>query len=144
MTREDKGHYAEKHQPGAVPDPVIRDALLDRVADGQLPCSAAFMMAKRLGTSPDAIGRAADLMELRLTQCQLGLFGHPSERSLAKNSVSVSPNLEEAIRAALVKDCLPCERAWKIAKAQGMTKTEVGGACDALGIKIKPCQLGAF
>jgi hypothetical protein len=144
MSRSDEGHYAQKHGPGAVPDPEIRDALLGLTAEGRLPCALAFEVAKRLGASPAAIGRTADLMELRLTECQLGLFDYPPRKGVLKDRTSVSPGLEEAIRRGLVNDYLPCDRAWQISKAQGIQKMEVSAACDALGIKIKPCQLGAF
>jgi hypothetical protein len=123
---------------------VIRDALSDLATEGRLPCAVAFEVAKRLGVSPAAIGRTADLMELRLTECQLGLFGDLPRKSVVKGTTTVSPGLKEVIGEGLVNDSLPCDRAWQIGKAQGIHKMEVSAACDALGIKIKPCQLGAF
>jgi len=144
MTPSDGGRYAQKHGPGAVPDPVIRDALSGLAAEGRLPCAVAFEVAKRLGVSPAAIGRTADLMELRLTECQLGLFGDPLRKSVLKGTTTVSRDLKEVIGEGLVNDSLPCDRAWQISKAQGIHKMEVSAACDALGIKIEPCQLGAF
>jgi hypothetical protein len=83
-------------------------------------------------------------MDVRLTKCQLGLFGYASRKSIVKAAGYVAKALEQAIRKALVNDRLPCDRAWEIADTCGMHKMEVSAACDALEIKIRPCQLGAF
>ena len=55
-----------------------------------------------------------------------------------------SPDLEEAIRVALVEKKLSCRAAWDIAQRFDVPKMAVSAACEALEIKIKPCQLGAF
>ncbi|MBN1844023.1 MAG: hypothetical protein JW883_17315 [Deltaproteobacteria bacterium] len=144
MTHEDAGHYARKHGPDAVVDELIRDTLLKRAVDGRLPCAVAFDVAKRLEVTPEAIGRAADLMELRLLKCQLGLFGYHHKKSIVRPSALVSAALEEAIRNALLNERLPCKKAWEIAKTFGVHKMKVSAACDVLEIKISPCQLGAF
>ena len=39
---------------------------------------------------------------------------------------------------------LPCAAAREIAEDLGIPYTEVGAAADALGVKIKNCQLGCF
>jgi len=144
MTHEADGHYGQKHAPGAVVDPVIRDALLKSAIRGTLACAVAFDVAKHLGVAPEDIGRTADLMELRLVKCQLGLFGYGPTKTIVKPAASVSPALEKAIRQALMNDRLPCKRAWEIAETLGIHKMNVSAACNALGIKIRPCQLGAF
>lgn len=144
MTRKDAGHYAGKHGPGDSVDPVLKKALLRRASEGEVACAVAFEVAKELGVLPAAVGRAADLMELRIVKCQLGLFGYLPEKSIIKPAASVSPDLEKAIIAGLVNDRLPCQTAWDIAHQLGIQKMKVSAACDAMGIKIKPCQLGAF
>jgi hypothetical protein len=130
--------------PDTVVDPLLRDALLKHAAGGRLPCAVAFDIAKRLSVLPDAIGLAADLLEVRLAKCQLGLFGYHPKKSIVKPAASVAPELEEAILASLVNDRLPCKSAWDIAKEFGVHKMKVSAACDAMKIKIRPCQLGAF
>ena len=144
MGREDAGHYTRKHESGAVVDPVVRDVLLKRASVGELPCAVAFEIAKELGVLPDVVGRAADLLELRLVKCQLGLFGYRPEKSIVKPAASVSAELERTILAGLVNDRLPCKTAWDIARQLGIQKMKVSAACDAMRIKIAPCQLGAF
>jgi len=144
MTTADMGHYAGKHGSGTVADPMIRHALMKRAADGRLPCAVAFDVARQLGVTPGAVGRTADIMDLRLVKCQLGLFGYGPKKKILKPATSVPPWLEQAIREALVEHSLPCHRAWEIAEACGIHKMKVSAACDALEIKIRPCQLGAF
>jgi hypothetical protein len=83
-------------------------------------------------------------MELRLVKCQLGLFGYQPEKKIVKPALSVGANVEEAILAGLVNGRLPCKTAWDISQQLGIHKMKVSAACDAMGIKIRPCQLGAF
>lgn len=144
MGRKDGGHYAGKHGPDAVVDPVLRDVLSKRASKRELPCAVAFAVAKELDMLPHAVGRAADLLELRLVKCQLGLFGYRPEKSIIPPAQSVHPDLGKAILAGLVNDGLPCKTAWDISQQLGIRKMKVSAACDAMGIKIKPCQLGAF
>ena len=132
------------NRPDTVVDPLLRDALLKRAAGGKLPCAVAFDIGKQLGVLPDAIGLAADLLELRLVKCQLGLFGYRPNKSIVKPAGSVARELEKAIVASLVNDRLPCRSAWDIAKKFGIHKMKVSAACDAMKIKIRSCQLGAF
>jgi hypothetical protein len=81
---------------------------------------------------------------LRLVKCQLGLFGYHPEKKIVKPAASVRLDLEEAILAGLANERLPCQTAWLISDQLSIDKMEVSAACDAMGIKIKPCQLGAF
>jgi len=66
------------------------------------------------------------------------------KKSIVKPAASVTPELERAILAGLVNDRLPCKTAWDTAKELGIHKMKVSAACDAMRIKIRPCQLGAF
>jgi hypothetical protein len=144
LSRSTTRGYAAKHGSGKAVDPVLRDTLLKASSGGQLSCARAFRVAEELGVSPAAVGQAADLMELRIVKCQLGLFGYYPEKKIVKPAASVGLDLEKAIRAGLVDERLPCKTAWDISRGLGLRKMRVSGACDAMGIKIKPCQLGAF
>ncbi len=46
-----------------------------RSRDGRISCGAAFAIAEELGLPRLAVGRAADELGLRITDCQLGCFG---------------------------------------------------------------------
>jgi hypothetical protein len=125
-------------------DPGIRDFLTKRCRTGELSCAEAFHFADQLGVSPADVGRYADHLKLRLIKCQMGLFGHGPEKKIVKPAAEVDEALKSTIQAALVNDRLPCAAAWDIAAQVGISKMAVSAACETLGIKIKPCQLGAF
>ena len=50
--------------------------------------------------------------------------------------------IQEAAEAAGGK--LPCPVAFKIARDNNYTLTEIGDACNELKIKVSACQLGCF
>jgi hypothetical protein len=125
-------------------DKGIEKLIAEKVQNNELPCAVAFYIAEKLAISPAEVGAYADGHKLRLVKCQLGLFGYEPEKRIVKPADSVSADLESAIRHALVNDRLPCKSAWALAKKLNVRKMAVSSACDALGIKIKPCQLGAF
>ncbi len=144
MTHEDAGHYAAKHTAGTEPDPKIRQALEWIVKDGTASCAALHKIADDLNIPPAEVGVAADLMEARLTRCQMGLFGYLPEGRIVRPADEVSSELEGAIRGALVNGKIPCLSSWEIAKRFGIAKMDVSRTCEALHIKISSCQLGAF
>jgi hypothetical protein len=41
-------------------------------------------------------------------------------------------------------DRISCKSAWNVATRLNLAKIDVSNACEALGIKICKCQLGAF
>jgi len=56
----------------------------------------------------------------------------------------VPADLKSRIAEAESGQRLSCRQVWEIAKRSGVRKMTASNACEALGIKIKPCQLGAF
>ncbi|MBA2880300.1 hypothetical protein HNR65_000607 [Desulfosalsimonas propionicica] len=125
-------------------DARLRKQTAQRAKDGELPCSVAFEIANQLNTLPAAVGACADEMKLRLVKCQLGLFGYSPNKKIVKARPEVSDALRRAIGENLENGRLPCKRAFAIAADMGLRKMDISGACETLGIKIKPCQLGAF
>ena len=107
-------------------------------------CAVAFDIAKELGVSPAAVGRSADLMNYRLIKCQLGLFGYSPNKKIVRAAETVDEVLEKTLQQSQENNCLACRSAWEIADRLQLRKMAVSNACEALGIKIKPCQLGAF
>ncbi len=136
--------FTEKHGPDAKPDESIKNEISNRVKDDKLPCPVAFEIAKNLGILPAEVGKTADLMDFKLVKCQMGLYGYQPESKIVKPADDVNQELKDAIRDALVNDRLPCNIAWEIASRVNVRKMTVSGACEAMNIKIKPCQLGAF
>lgn len=122
-------------------DPAIRSALVN----GRLPCEDAFTLATKHHIPAGRIGEAADRLGIRISRCQLGLFGFEAqapERVAAASHVGAA--LREAIEALLTEGKLPCAAAWTIATALGRPKLHVSAAAEALGVKISRCQLRCF
>ena len=122
----------------------IEKSLLQRAEEETLPCAVAFDIVDTLKISPAALGECADRLKIKLVKCQLGLFGYQPEKRRVTPASEVGAGLKSAIESGLVNGRLPCVSAWKIAENKGVSKMEVSNACEAMGIKIKPCQLGAF
>jgi hypothetical protein len=144
MTHHDADHYAAKHPKGTQIDPRIESALTSKLSDNNISCAAAHALAADLSVSPAQIGLSIDLMEARITKCQLGLFGYSPQKKIVQAANSVSRELKTKLEASLVDNRISCLRCWEIAAELSLKKIDVSAACEALGIKIKPCQLGAF
>jgi hypothetical protein len=144
MTRTDADLYAAKHPKGRTLNKKIADAVRKRAANKEINCADASAIAENFRVDMLEIGVTIDLLEIRLKRCQLGLFGYGQKKGVVEPAVKVSTKLEKAIRGALADGWLPCLTAWKIADGMGIARMEVSSACEALKIKIKPCQLGAF
>jgi hypothetical protein len=144
MDSNRKHKFSAKHGADEQPDPEIAAVLGERVRSGELACAVAFAVAEELGKTPQQVGKAADLLGFRLVKCQLGLFGYAPEKKIVKPKRPGNPELAAAIREAAAKGRLSCRETWQIAARFGIRKMAVSSACEALGQKIKPCQLGAF
>ena len=80
----DKGKtYSAKHGPDEKPDTSIKNEILKKTKNKKIPCAVAFEIAKTLQVSPEEVGKTADLMNFRLTKCQLGLFGYQPKKRLS-------------------------------------------------------------
>ena len=144
MTREQGPKFSEKHGADTEINPAVKQKVEDKSKDNEISCAVAFQIAEEVRTTPIDVGKGIDLLDIRLVKCQLGLFGYGPGKKAVKPKTPESPDLEEAIRAALAQKKLSCRAAWDIAHRFKVPKMAVSAACEALNIKIKPCQLGAF
>ena len=144
MTHENKGRYKQKHPQDRNVKFEIADALRKRISGEGISCTASHSLALELGESPAEVGFTIDSLEIQITACQLGLFGYPPQKKIVTPEENISPSLGKAIQGRIVNDRLPCKSAWEIAEHMGLKRMAVASACEAMGIKISPCQLGAF
>ncbi|MCF8045765.1 MAG: hypothetical protein K9J83_07875 [Desulfarculaceae bacterium] len=143
MTHEDKGHYAKKH-PNESIDPNVKTLLEQKAENGTISCVNAHSVADKAGITPEQVGIQADLLELRVVKCRLGLFGHSPEGKHLDPDVELSPELEQKLENSSKNGRITCRDCWKIADGMKIKRNRVGSACDKKNIKIKQCQLGAF
>lgn len=147
MTHIEQGKYRGKHAVDRKLDARIAEEIRKEAKETHLACARASRIAEKLGVSIEEVGVNADLLEIKIDQCQLGLFGYgrtKGKHSIIEQPETVGEELEKAIREALVDDRLPCLSAWNIADEFQMTKKAVCAAADKLGIKSSKCQLGVF
>jgi hypothetical protein len=137
-------HYRAKHPQGTPCDPTIAPALSAIAEDGRITCAAACRLAERLDVDPAYLGKAADLLELRIIRCQLGLFGFEPEKRIVKPAEAVSGDLRDRLEAGVVDGKISCAALWEIADELELEKMDVSAACERLKVKITPCKLGAF
>lgn len=144
MTHEDAGHYAAKHGPGTKIDSRIADAIKKKMADRKITCATMHGISKSIGVSPSEVGRNADLLEVRLIKCQLGLFGYEPEKKIVTPAEEVALDISNTIQESVENNRVSCVSCWDIAEKLNCSKMNISAACEKLGIKISPCQLGAF
>jgi len=116
----------------------------ESLTEGRLPCPSAFKVTRRLAVSPQQVGEVADELNVRISRCQLGLFGYGAEGKLLEPAQEVGGELEARIRERAVEGGLPCATIWDIAQELTMKRIDVARAADGLGIRITQCQLGCF
>jgi len=124
----------------------LRETIETRSIEGRLPCTAAFDMAANLQVPPKTVREEADRCGIRISHCQLGLFGFDAfgEKGLVRMLEKVPEALADAMRAACSEERLSCAAAWRIAGDFGLPRFVVGCAAETLDLSIGPCQLGCF
>ncbi len=142
MTHLDTGNYAAKHNNRELPEE-LKNKILAIAPNGRISCLQAHRLATENRLSPAEIGRAVDLLEIRLTGCQLGLFDDSRERP-AITPQAPEENLRRALEEAMDQGRLSCAAAWSLAERFKLDKKAITAVCEYLKVKIKPCQLGAF
>jgi len=114
----------------------------------QLPCALAHKLADEWGVMPEALGAAARKAGIRITHCQMGLFGYGPKGTPSYRAVQPANHTPEDLAveatAALVDGRVPCRVAWELARRHGLTYRRMGDFLEALSLKVKPCALGWF
>ncbi|MCX5848032.1 MAG: hypothetical protein NTW65_01085 [Deltaproteobacteria bacterium] len=144
MTHADKDKYFKKHPDGSKVDDELKQEIISQVKNNNISCKKAEEIAVEIGFTLEETGKAIDILNINITKCQLGLFGYGETKKIVQPAKEVTPELKEKITSALKDGKLSCASAWEIAKKLDVARMKVCAACEAMEIKIKPCQLGAF
>ena len=129
-------------------DEKLLQAMQDRLEDGKLPCNHAFAIARILGVEPLTVGMAANEAGIRISRCQLGLFGY-GPKAEGKHKIvhamdQVPERLAARLRAAAEGEAITCKAVWKAADGLAYRRIEASSAVEAMGLKVSRCQLGCF
>ena len=103
MTHLDKGKFFEKHPQGTEINEELKQEILRQAKENNIACKAAEKISRERNETMSEIGVAIDMLNINIAQCQLGLFGYDGKQKLVSAASSVSPDLESAIRGALVR-----------------------------------------
>ena len=144
MTHADKGKYAQKHSPEIKVEDSLKQEVQKAGKENNVACSVAEEIAGRTAVSLGEVGIALDILNINITECQLGLFGYKPQKKIVQPAREIAPDLKQAINNAVSDGRLSCAASWAIAKQLKLPRMKVSAACEALKIRIKPCQLGAF
>lgn len=126
----------------------LQGEILASLHEGRLPCAAAHSVAERAEASIQAVGDLANRMGVRISRCQLGLFGYGEKRLGQHKIVEPSETLQSEVATALEKTAqngvVTCAQLFDISERLGVSKMTVSAHAEALGLKIGQCQLGCF
>jgi len=56
----------------------------------------------------------------------------------------ITEELRKSLAERATDGRISCKEAWQVAEETGTEYSEVGAACNELGIRIYSCQLGCF
>ena len=144
MTHADKGKYFKKHPQDSKVDDDLKKEIIKQIKNNNISCKKAEEIAGEMGFTLEETGKAIDILNINIIKCQLGLFGYGETKKIVQPAKEITPELKESITSALKDGMLSCAAAWEIAEKLNIPRMKVCAACEALEIKIKPCQLGAF
>jgi len=124
----------------------LERAIRPALVHDKLPCAQAFAVAAKQRVAPIKIGEEATRLGIRISRCQLGLFGYEEqgEKRVVQPASSVDGELEEAVRTQLIDDRLPCVKVWEIAEEHALSKLEIASVVEGLSFRVSACQLGCF
>ena len=147
MAHEDAGKFAAKHPPGTTLNEHIAKAIREKSSGGELVCAMGEKISNELKVGIVEVGITADLLEMKIKECQLGLFGwgdKPDHGKDIRAANSVSVEIKSSLEKAAENSMVTCAALWTIADRLGVKRKVVSAACETLRIKIRSCQLGTF
>ena len=115
MTHEDTGKYAAKHPPGITLNEKIAESIREKSSNGGLACATGEKISKGLGVEMPEVGITADLLEIKINKCQLGLFGYGNKPDHGKDiqaDDSVPDEMKRALEEASENGEVTCETLW--------------------------------
>lgn len=128
-------------------DPIelnLENQIADSMSDGRLSCPVAFSIARKLSVTPIVVGKKADDMGAKISDCQLGCFGVKKSSPEELASKALDSRIARAVQASLSDGKLPCATAWEVARRLRVSRQRVGDTANKLKIRIADCQLGCF
>ena len=112
------------------------------ITEGFIRCKDLLSAAGSAGITGEEARKHADNGNIKIMQCQLGLFGW--EEDTDTTPAEITGDIKDCLHSAAADMTITCPALWKCASSCGVSRREIGAAADALGYKIRGCQLGIF
>jgi hypothetical protein len=122
----------------------LENEIADSLVNGRLSCPVAFKIARKLNVTPMVVGKKADDVGAKISDCQLGCFGVKKSTPQELASKPLDNNVAKAVQVALIDGKLPCATAYEVARKLKVSRQRVGDTANQLKIRIADCQLGCF
>ena len=106
-------------------------------ADGALSCIKAFKVAKLIGMKPKNIAQIAKDMNIKITNCELGVFGN-------LEFTDMNDDIYDILKVRNNNSKIECQVAWKIAQEKNKSLNQIGSTIKNSDFKVTKCQIGCF
>jgi hypothetical protein len=94
------------------------------------------------------VGEACNEAEIRISRCQLGLFGYGPKAEGKHKIVHAMDAVPERLSARLSAEAeagnITCAAVWRVADALRFQRLKTSSAVEAMGLRVSVCQLGCF
>jgi hypothetical protein len=112
--------------------------------DGYLSCPVAWGIARKSNVPKIVVGEITDRLGIRITNCQLGCF--KIEKTPYDNSSysNIDGEICNILKELHETDQLTCAKAFELAQQFNLKPIVIANEVNAIGLKIRGCQLGCF
>ena len=112
--------------------------------DGYLSCPVAWGIARKSNVPKIVVGEITDRLGIRITNCQIGCF--KIEKTPYDNSSysNIDGEICNILKELHETDQLTCAKAFELARQFNLKPIVIANEVNAMGLKIRGCQLGCF
>jgi len=112
--------------------------------DGYLSCPVAWGIARKSNVPKIVVGEIADRLGIRITNCQLGCF--KIEKTPYDNSSysNIDGEICNILKELHETEQLTCAKAFELARQFDLKPMVIANEVNAMGLRIRGCQLGCF
>lgn len=122
----------------------LESAVKASLKDGYLSCPTAWRIAKEANVPKIAVGKITDRLGIRITNCQLGCFSIEKTQYDKSSHKNIDDEVVTMIKALKESDQLTCAKVFDLARQYKLKPMVIADEINAMGFKIRSCQLGCF
>jgi hypothetical protein len=122
----------------------LEKAVMAAVKDGCVACPAGWKVARDAEVSRLDVGAMIDRLGIRVADCQLGCFKVSKTPYDGTETESCGEEVIRRVAALGARGELTCASAFALAGELNVKPMSVADAANALGFKVRQCQLGCF